>query len=252
MAIGGKRYRFDADYREEAVLLDGTQVVLRLMRPEDKELLVEGLARLSLQTRYRRFLEPKLNLSPAELKYLTEIDGVDHFAIGAVLERPGQPETGLGIARFVRLPGEETVAEPAIVVVDEFQRRGLGGILLQRLVAAARERGIRAFRALVLAENAPIQALIRDHVPGAAQFIGEDGMTVEVPLSEAPEMAAGGEGGAFSLFERLLALTAGGVLVVLSSLQPWHVIVDAFGRLRTELPAWVRRVLEQGKPKPGP
>jgi GNAT superfamily N-acetyltransferase len=230
-------------------LRDGTAVVLRLLRPEDKQLLVDGLARLSLQSRYRRFLEPKAKLSSAELKYLTEIDGVNHFAIGAVLDRPGEPEQGLGIARFVRLPGEEAVAEPAIVVLDEFQRRGLGGLLLRRLVDAARERGIRSFRGLVLAENVPVRTLLRERLPDAAQFVDAEGITIEVPLPELPEAPERGPGAPAGLFERLLALSATGLLVVLNSLQPWNVLKEALGRISAELPAWVRRAWGPNKPQ---
>src|SRR5262245_27613705 len=106
---------FHSGYRETVTLADGTRVVLRLLKPEDKPLLLQSFERLSGRTRWRRFMAPKPQLTESELRYLTEIDGLRHFALGAVLERPGQPELGLGVARFVRLE-DSTVAEPAIVV----------------------------------------------------------------------------------------------------------------------------------------
>ena len=65
------------------MLKDGTAVRLRLIRPDDKDRLRAGFARLSPESRYLRFFVPKSTLTDAELVYLTETDGVDHVAIGA-------------------------------------------------------------------------------------------------------------------------------------------------------------------------
>ena len=145
-------YRFDAAYREEVGLSDGTTAVLRLLRGDehDKALLRRGFERLSPASRYRRFLAPKPRLSEREVDYLTEIDGVDHVAIGAVRRLDGG-EQGLGIARFVRL--DDGVAEPAVAVVDDAQGLGLGTLLMNRLVEAALERGITRFSCDFLASN---------------------------------------------------------------------------------------------------
>src|SRR5262249_20362804 len=123
-------------------------------------LLIEGFARLSPQSRYLRFFGPKDRLSDAELSYLTELDGVNHFAIGA-LAAGEWPERGIGIGRFVRLTTEPTVAELAITIVDAEQRKGRGSALCARLVEAARERGIRRFRAEIMPSNAGMHALLR-------------------------------------------------------------------------------------------
>src|SRR5207245_4362935 len=97
--------------------------------------------RLSPTSRYRRFLSAKDHLTDREWRYFTEVDGINHFALGAVRHADGQEE-GLGVARFIRLIDRPTVAEPAVVVADPWQRKGLGRLLLARLVAAASERGI--------------------------------------------------------------------------------------------------------------
>ena len=133
-------------------LPDGGEVQLRPIRPEDKERLQAGLRRLSPRSRYRRFLSEPETLSPKELRYLTEVDQVDHLAWVAF--DPRQPdEPGLGVARCVRLADEPQVAEVAVTVVDEHQGRGLGTLLLGVLGAAAAAQGIRAFRGFVLASN---------------------------------------------------------------------------------------------------
>jgi GNAT superfamily N-acetyltransferase len=103
-------------------------------------------------TRYLRFLHPKPSLTKWDLAYLTEIDYVDHFAWGIELvDDPGH--LGIGIARYIRDKTDSTVAEVAITVVDEYQRRGLGRLLLEALVEAAREHGVERFRAQVSASN---------------------------------------------------------------------------------------------------
>lgn len=152
---------FGPDYAEESILRDGTTVKLRLIGPADRERLREGLGRLSPQSRYLRFFTSKDRLTEAELHYLTEVDGEDHFAIGASRVEPSGAEgEGLGIGRFVRLADEPQVAEPALVVVDDAQGQGLGRLLLLRLIAAAGERGVQVFRCDFLAVNAGMQHLL--------------------------------------------------------------------------------------------
>jgi len=133
-------------------LADGTRVRIRPIAPKDKERISQGWEHLSMNTRYMRFLHPKSSLSKWELAYLTEIDYQDHFAWGAELvDDTSHP--GIGIARYIRDTEDPTVAEAAITVVDEFQRRGLGRILLQALTEAAQQNGIERFRAEVSAGN---------------------------------------------------------------------------------------------------
>src|SRR5436189_102460 len=115
-----------------------------MIRPEDKPLLRRGLAKLSVESRLRRFFAARNDFTPAELVYLTEVDGKDHVAIGALRADDGE---GVGVARFVRHAPAGEVAEPAIAVVDDMQGKGLGRLLLARLVAAARERGVTRFHA---------------------------------------------------------------------------------------------------------
>jgi RimJ/RimL family protein N-acetyltransferase len=123
----------------------------RHIRPDDKGRLAASLARLSPESRRRRFLMPKPQFSSSELRYLTEIDGFDHVAIVAV--SADDPDLFYGVARFVRLREDPTVAEAAIVVADELQGQGLGRELGRRLADEARERGVRRFTATLLGDN---------------------------------------------------------------------------------------------------
>ena len=139
-------------------LPDNSPLILRPIRPEDKGLLVHGLARMSPASRHARFLAPKQRFTLSELRYLTEVDGVDHYAIVAV-----DPRTDdiVAVGRWVRLVGHPLDAEAAIVVCDDLQGRGLGKALARLLADAARERGIRRIHATMLSENPPAHALMR-------------------------------------------------------------------------------------------
>jgi GNAT superfamily N-acetyltransferase len=143
------------------VLEDGTAVTFRPIRPEDKARLRAAFERLSPESRYRRFFAAKDHLSESELRYLTEVDYVTHFAWVALLkDDPDEP--GIGVGRWVLSADEPEVAEAAVTVIDDYQNRGLGKALLALLVQSASEQGIRAFRASVLGDNVQMLGLLRD------------------------------------------------------------------------------------------
>jgi GNAT superfamily N-acetyltransferase len=154
--------RTGPDFSEEHVLDDGTRVTIRHVRPEDADEVARGFARLSPTSRYRRFLGGLGALSPEMLRYLTHVDGKDHVALVAVAPREGGGDEGLGIARFIRDPGDAEVAEAAITVIDEAQRKGLGRILGVALGRAALERGIHRFRGEILTDNGPVRQLLEE------------------------------------------------------------------------------------------
>jgi RimJ/RimL family protein N-acetyltransferase len=139
-------------------LTDGTELLIRPIRPADKALLAAGLTRLSETSIQRRFLAPKPSLTQAELRYLTEVDGHDHFAIVAVDPRTDEI---VAVGRWVRLVTNPLDAEAAIVVCDALQGKGLGKELARRLADAARVHGIRRIHATMLSDNPPAHALMR-------------------------------------------------------------------------------------------
>jgi len=137
---------------------DGSRILFRHIRPDDKGRLAVALGRLSPESRHRRFLMPKPRFSSAELRYLTEIDGFDHVAIVAVSAE--DPDVFYGVARFVRLREDPETAEVAIVVADPLQGKGLGRRLGQRLADEARERGVKRFTATLLGDNVAAHRLM--------------------------------------------------------------------------------------------
>jgi RimJ/RimL family protein N-acetyltransferase len=134
-----------------ARLDNGAEVEIRPIRPGDKTLLAEGMRHLSERSAYQRFLGPKHELTPSELRYLTEIDFRDHVAFVAV--QPEAPDVLVGVGRWVRMADDPEVAEIAFVVADDLQRRGLGTAIGEALAAAARERGVKRFVATMLPHN---------------------------------------------------------------------------------------------------
>jgi RimJ/RimL family protein N-acetyltransferase len=157
-----------------AVLRDGSEVLIRQVRGSDAPLLADGFARLSARSRQMRFLSPKHSLSAAELRFLTEVDHHDHEAIGALSPADGR---GVGIARFIRDPGDPKAAEIAVTIADDWQGRGLGTELLAQLSGRARQAGICRFTATVAYGNAAMAGLLQNmgaelagHGPGTVDY----------------------------------------------------------------------------------
>ena len=173
-------------HSSEHVLGDGTRVEIRPIRPEDRDELARGFARLSPASRYRRFLAQTGALSDETLRYLTEVDGKDHVALVATTPSHDlRRDVGLGVARFIRLPDEPDVAEAAITVADEAQGKGLGKLLLAELCAAARRPGVPALHAEVLASNAPMRHILGE-IGAVVRASEGDTVLVEIPLGQEP------------------------------------------------------------------
>jgi RimJ/RimL family protein N-acetyltransferase len=210
-------------------LRDGSAVEVRPISPADRQLLADGFERLSPESRYRRFFSPVSRLSERQLDYLTDVDHRDHEALVA------QADSGdaVAVARYVRTrPG---VAEPAIVVADDWQGRGLATQLLDLLADRAREEGVDCFVAPVLAEN---RAAIRlfDGLGGATAR--HDGVEVELTIPLGAEKT----GATPSLRQVLHEVAAGSARPALTFWQ----------RMTTsaEPPSETRNVVVVGVPRP--
>ena len=168
---------------ERATLADGSEIIVRPVQPTDAPLLLEGFAEhFSDQSRYQRFLTSKRTLSPRELAYFTDVDHDRHEAFGALDPKTGE---GIGIARFVREEPGSPSAEAAVAVSDEWQGRGLGGLLLERLAARARELGVTEFTASLLTSNRAMLSLF-EHL-GKVDVHREDGTVLGLNVCLATE-----------------------------------------------------------------
>lgn len=144
-----------ADYPGELIrtryLFDGSEVLIRPIRPADAPMEQDFVQHLSADSRYRRFMSTMLELPPGKLKYLTEIDYVRHLALVAIIRRDGH-EVEIGVARYVAGPSG-TDCEFAIAIDDEWQGSGVAGILMLTLIDAARARGFQRMEAFILSTN---------------------------------------------------------------------------------------------------
>ncbi|GAC1522951.1 MAG: hypothetical protein NVS2B6_08430 [Thermoleophilaceae bacterium] len=154
-----------ADRTEEVALRDGSTVLVRPIARSDGDLLAVAFRRLSPTSRRRRFLTTADELTSEDISYLTDVDHRRHEALVALDPANGD---ALGVARYVRVPGDRESAEVAVAVIDEWQNRGIATVLLDRLTERARANGLRRYTALVSTENSVvIEALERI---GAARF----------------------------------------------------------------------------------
>jgi ribosomal protein S18 acetylase RimI-like enzyme len=139
---------------------------------------------MSRQSRYRRFFTAMDRLSDRQLAYFTEIDYHDHFAwVALAIDEPGSP--GVAVGRYIRLSDDPRSADIALAVTDEFQGRGLGSILLESLVEVAQANGIDHFVGHVLADNAPMIALLK-HAGAETSFEEPGVLVIDFDLPDSP------------------------------------------------------------------
>ena len=131
--------------------------VVRPIGPADREALAVAFDRLSPESRYRRFLAPKTELTPRELTRFTEVDHVNDEALVAV-----EPLSGrlVGVARYAVYPGQTDIADFAIVVADAWQGCGIGKSLARRVIERARANGFATLTASTLWDNEPARGLL--------------------------------------------------------------------------------------------
>jgi GNAT superfamily N-acetyltransferase len=167
-----------ADSTGELVLLrDGTRVLVRPVRGSDKPLFLAGFENFGERSRYRRFLSSKSDLATDELAFLTELDHADHEAVGAIDPVTGE---GIGVARYVRVSDRPEAAETAVAVTDPWQGRGVGGVLLDRLISRAVQEGITEVEATMLTDNAGMLRLFEKL--GSLEVTHRDGNVMEIEV----------------------------------------------------------------------
>ncbi len=172
------------DFQVYTTLEDGTPILIRPLQPEDKDDILSGFERISPHSRYLRYSSAGAKLTADDLDTLTCDDETRCLALGAAdLSKPGMH--GMGVARYVRCDDEPNCAEIAMVVVDEYQGRGLGSLLLDLLIAIARKNGFDALCGYVLPENRTMVRMLRrvnatlKHLPGGI-------IRMDIPLVAQP------------------------------------------------------------------
>jgi GNAT superfamily N-acetyltransferase len=148
---------------------------IRPLLPGDREALAAFFTRLSPESRRRRFLGPKPELSERELTWMTEVDHVSHEAVAA-FDAAGAL---LGVARYNAWADRDGVADLAVVVLDEFQRRRLGTRLAVHALWRAKANGFSAVTGTTFFENRAARALLRTL---SFVVVGTDGPLLEAEL----------------------------------------------------------------------
>jgi acetyltransferase len=155
LAIEPYPSRYTAPFR----LRDGREVLVRTIRPEDEPLIIAFHAGLSAHTIRMRFFSMVKTLSRDSLIRLCHLDYTRELALVAIW-REEDGEHFAGVSRYYLHP-ESATAEFALIVGDTWQRQGLGRHLMGRLMAVARERGVRRLKGLVLRENDAMLTLMK-------------------------------------------------------------------------------------------
>ncbi len=157
---------------EPVTLKDGTHIIIRPIRPDDAADLQEAFQRLSRESIYLRFLTVKKELTDEEAQTLSSVDYSARMAFVAICKENGR-DIVVGVSRYALLDASKPeMAESAVVVADEYQCRGIGKLLLRRLVGYARAKGIHSLSGNMQIGNNRMLALVRrSGLPHQTRFV---------------------------------------------------------------------------------
>jgi GNAT superfamily N-acetyltransferase len=185
-------------------LRSGDVVQVRQVQPGDAPAMARAYANLGEQSRYRRFFTVMPELPEATLQAAVEVDHIDHEALVAV---PLLSAEIVGECRFIRRADQPDTADAGVTVIDQWQGRGLGSMLLTRLSERALEVGIEYFAAEILAENRTMLAML----PSLGRVETESSgpvVTARVEIPESPER--GGQ----DVLDLLIAAARGQIVIL--------------------------------------
>ena len=157
-------------------LTDGPPLRVQPLRRGDRRTVQRLFDRLSAESRLRRFLSPVNALSERDLVFLSDVGGTGHEAVVAMDPRDGSVA---GIARYVQYHERPGAADVAVAVADELHRRGIGSVLMERLLTCAHANGIHLLTATTLWENRAARALLKS---AGFRATGSSGAEIEMEL----------------------------------------------------------------------
>jgi RimJ/RimL family protein N-acetyltransferase len=169
-------------------LKNGTPVLIRPIRPDDRERVIRAFHKLEPESVYTRFFSPRKELSAADLARIDASDFANALILVATIGQ-GADEIiiGSGAYTVVDRPGHPLTAEVSFTIEEDYHGQGLATRLMAVLTEIARERGIRTFEAEVLVSNAAMLGVFRNsNLPMRRRL--EDGVVfvaMDIPESEA-------------------------------------------------------------------
>jgi len=165
-----------AQFNHPARLRNGLQVLIRAIRPDDRQRIIDAFQKLDPETIYTRFFSAKKQLSEADLARIDASDFVHAAALVATVGE-GADEIIIGAGGYTVLdrPGEPKTAELSFTIEEDYQGQGLSGLFMRLLTEIGRERGLQRFEAEVLAGNhAMLKVFQRSGLP--LTQLAEDGV----------------------------------------------------------------------------
>jgi acetyltransferase len=165
---------------EHQVEWDGRKLLIRPIRPEDESMLNDLITSLTPEDARMRFFDTMKKLPRSQLARFTQIDYDREMALVAVERDSNGVECSLGEVRLVADP-DSAFADFAIVLRSEIKGKGLGRLLMQRIIAYSRSRGIGELRGDTLAGNLRMQHLA--HTLGFTLSTGSDRGSIDLRLA---------------------------------------------------------------------
>lgn len=163
-------------YRTTFTTRDDLEVLYRPIHPDDDDKILEFYYSLSRETIYFRFFSGRKNVPKSRVRDYTHIDYEQNFAM--VVEYENKI---IGIGHYIITDTPET-AEMAVVMHDDWQRRGIGTHFLRYIISIAKERGIKHITATVLLENYKIMKTIEKLGFKFSKKLEEGDLLVEADL----------------------------------------------------------------------
>jgi ribosomal protein S18 acetylase RimI-like enzyme len=146
------------NYTAQELLKDGHPVEIRALRPDDETEMLAAIEETSPQSLQRRFFAMKRHFSDKERAFFMQVDFKNHVAL-VVLARNGDAPSIIAGGRYIVFePGR---AEMAFVVIDAWQGRGVGSLLMRHLAGIAMQSGLNELTAEVLPENKAMLAIFK-------------------------------------------------------------------------------------------
>lgn len=171
---------YPSHHETEALLKDGSRLLLRPIKRDDTEAWLAFLSGISPRTKYLRFHSlPKLTMEDA-VRFCT-VDYTNTFAFVAEVQGDNRQDI-VAIGRYIRLP-KKSSAEVAFLIDDSLQGKGIGTKLMEALANVARENGINTFEAEVLAENKEMMTVFRDYGFHITSELQEGVYDVKFPIA---------------------------------------------------------------------